>query len=176
MLEKLFLHNAFHIKYHPLLYHAYFLYIHSLVQDLNTFNGQWTTTSWRQDQTTEISIIFGRAQMEERGRVGQSLFWAGNLDNAVKFNGNWELSTTGLKERRNTMQCNGNGRPSSTSLDNRLYRTSQCNAMQWERALSLKRASRRNLVPPAPGLTMHMVLRSFDLKSTARLSFFEFMP
>ena len=129
MLEKLFLHNAFHIKYHPLLYHAYFLYIHSLVQDLNTFNGQWTTTSWRQDQTTEISIIFGRAQMEERGRVGQSLFWAGNLDNAVKFNGNWELSTTGLKERRNTMQCNGNGRPSSTSLDNRLNRTSQCNAM-----------------------------------------------
>ena len=65
--------------------------------------------------------------------------------------------------------------PSTTGLIGR-HNAMQCNAMQWERALSLKRASRRNLVPPAPGLTMHMVLRSFDLKSTARLSFFEVMP
>ena len=148
MLEKLFLHNAFHIKYHPLLYHAYFLYIHSLVQDLNTFNGQWTTTSWRQDQTTEISIIFGRAQMEERGRVGQRLFWAGNVDRLKRtsqFNGNGGTLVHLDNRLKSASQCNGNGRPSSTSLDDRLKRTSQCNALgRGSPSTRLKSASQCN--------------------------------
>ena len=116
------------------------------------FNGQWTRTSWRQDQTTEISIIFGRAQMEERGSGRTKTFWAGNRGtglkgrrNAMQFNGNGGTLVHLDNRLKSASQCNGNGRPSSTSLDDRLKRTSQCNALgRGSPSTRLKSASQSN--------------------------------